>query len=484
MAEALLSDRPGASAWLAAAVQDPLLCHLLVLYALSATGPAPQDMFEAHGRDVLLYDAPFFPNLSPERFEDRVLNRLSDVMTAASGLNGEDAGRLAALAYLQGSYDLADRFVVHGTGPLVAWIRAKLSLQRNDLRATGRAYDAAVRELAAHSDAVTAEAAGRVQAEAGIITLARGDLGQAMAILYPLADRYWGDAAYLAERVLTTDALRRFVAASVPPVALLTEQDVSAGSTDQEARRWNPARALRELLARRLMRDRRWADAIASFTMTEERREAEAYGDALARSERAFWRTDRARAAWEAALIARRHGLELFGTELDPDQGAVDARFDHAYGPGSPPSGPLVTANERWRYAGSGAVPNRRFHYRFLVAADAERAADVLAPRSQAVAAVLCRAAGWMFGSDDEADAYRLYRRYRASGAIVPFATRFGYGCPAPDFDAAARLRWREPFSQLASAARRHRRPVTAAGVVLVVLGGTAVLVRARQRRA
>ncbi len=482
VAEALLSDKPRASAWLAASVRDPLLCHLLVLYALSATGPIPQA--ESEAEDVLPYNANFSPSLSPGQFEDRVLRQLSGVATRAGGLDGQDAGRLAALAYLEGDYDLADQFVANGTGPLAAWIRARLALQRYDLQAAAEGFDAAVRELAAHPDAMTAEAAERIRAESGIVALGRGDFQQAMAVLYPFAGHYWGDVAYLAERVLTTDELRRFVVSSVPSVPLLSGQGAFSSSNYWNPDRFEAPRTLRELLARRLMRDGRWADAAATFTIAEERREAATYADALARSRRAFWRTDRARAAWEAALIARQHGLELFGTEIGPDQDALDGRFDNGYGPSHPPSGSLVTANERWRYAASGAVPDRRFHYRFLAAQDAERAADALPPRSQAFAAVLCRAADWMFQSDDEPDADRLYRRYLAFGAIVPFATRFGgYNCPAPDFDAAARLRWRQPFDQAARAVHRHHRPLAAAAVALAVLSG-AGLVRRRRRRA
>ncbi len=390
-----MSDKPGASAWLAASVRDPLLCHLVVLYALSATGPAPQ--YESEDEDILLYDAQFSPALSPKQFADRVLREVADVMTGAGGLDGQDAGRLAALAYLQGSYDLAGRFVANATGPLAAWIRAKLSLQGFDLKATGHAFDAAVRELAAHPDAMTVQAGARLRAEAGILVLARGDIQQAMAILYPFACTYWGDVAYLAERVLTTGELRRFVASSVPPVPLLPGPDAFQSSNYWEPDRFDAPRTLRELLARRLMRDGRWADAAAAFTVAAERREAMALADAQAGSHQAFWRTDRARAAWDAALIERQHGLELFGTETEPDQDALRGQFDYAYGPQHPPTGWLVTANKRWRYARSAAVPDHRFHYRFLAADDAERAAGELPPRSQAFAAVLCRAAGWMF---------------------------------------------------------------------------------------
>ena len=469
VAEALLSEAPDRSAWFAAAVRDSLLCHLLVLYALSATGSAPDPDAPYLGQDVLTNDGAFFRNLDGSSSVGRVLDLLSDQMTTANGLDGLDAGRLAALAYLYSRYGLARRFMMRGTGPLAAWVGAKLSLQGDDFHATVLAYDSAVRELAAHPDAMTPQEAGRVRAEDGIMFLARGDFQRAMAILYQFTeqdwgvDDYWGDVAYLAERVLTTNELQRFVAASVPPVALLSDKDIDIDSRTS-------ARKLRELLARRLMRDGRWADAASTFTVTEERQEAAVYADNLLRSRRAFWRTDRARAAWKAALVSRLHGLELFGTETDPDQNAEGARFEHGYGPSHPPSGRWTTAEESWRYAASATVPDRRFHYRFLAVRDAERAVDALPPRSQAFAAVLCRAAGWMFQSLDEADAYRLYRRYLASGAVVPFAVHFGHACPAPDFDAAARLRWREPLDEGVRIVRHHRWPMAGAGATLLLL--------------
>ena len=63
-------------------------------------------------------------------------------------------------------------------------------------------------------------------------------------------------------------------------------------------------------------------------------------------------------------------------------------------------------------------------------------------------------------------------------------ATRFGHGCPAPDFAAAARLRWSGPLRQAASAARRHRRPLAASAAALAALSVAAGLGRSRRRPA
>ncbi len=56
-----------------------------------------------------------------------------------------------------------------------------------------------------------------LQGETGALALVRGDFTQAMDVLGPVADTYWGDVAYLAERVLTTQELKTFVDAKVAP---------------------------------------------------------------------------------------------------------------------------------------------------------------------------------------------------------------------------------------------------------------------------
>lgn len=62
----------------------------------------------------------------------------------------------------------------------------------------------------------------RVQAEHGILELSRGDYLQAIALLTAAGSEYWQDTAYIAERVLTLDELKSFVA--LHPVTTVPEK--------------------------------------------------------------------------------------------------------------------------------------------------------------------------------------------------------------------------------------------------------------------
>jgi hypothetical protein len=69
-----------------------------------------------------------------------------------------------------------------------------------------------------------------------------------------------------------------------------------------------------------------------------------------------------------------------------------------------------------------------RLHYRFIAVDEAIQAADLLPPHSQAFAAVLCQATGWMMstaqidGDEDVAQVrfHQLYCRYLKEGATFP----------------------------------------------------------------
>jgi hypothetical protein len=132
--------------------------------------------------------------------------------------------------------------------------------------------------------------------------------------------------------------------------------------------------------------------------------------------------------------------MEMMGYEGDPDYSGLDGEFDQGLGQ-SKPGFSFVTEIERSRFEASAANPYQRFHYRYIAVEDARHSADLLPPRSQAFAAVLCRATGWMMSSrDDNAVKQQLYRRYLKEGPYVPWAPHFGRSCPEPDFDGAARL--------------------------------------------
>ena len=161
--------------------------------------------------------------------------------------------------------------------------------------------------------------------------------------------------------------------------------------------------------------------------------------------------------------------------------------------------GEFVTEGERQRFAASSAQPDRRFHYRYIAADRAVSAADLLPPRSQAFAATLCVAAGWMEEGppdhDEPADgdttkplserqrrAQAYYARYVKQGPYVDWAQDFGTMCEQPDFASARALKRAQQVRAVKQFVRRHL--VWEAGLgLLVIVGGGALIVRRRRRR-
>jgi cellulose synthase operon protein C len=124
---------------------------------------------------------------------------------------------------------------------------------------------------------------------------------------------------------------------------------------------------------------------------------------------------------------------------------------------------------------------------------EASRAADLLPPRSQAFAAVLCQATGWMISTQglaytaaDGRDAslelvHQLYRRYLKQGPYVSWAAHFGHACPDPDFDGAARFYRTQLLKKGRHLARHHEWLI--AGMLLLGLLGLAVARRTWVRK-
>ena len=137
----------------------------------------------------------------------------------------------------------------------------------------------------------------------------------------------------------------------------------------------------------------------------------------------------------------------------------------------------LAGPDEATRVAASRAQPLERFHYRYNAADFASKSADLLPPRTQAFAAVLCHATAWLIDRDPPAAA-KLYARYIKQGPYVPWGADFGRSCPDPDFaGAAARLQaervawWKHTI--------KHSAPYVLIGIGILVLG----IVLARRKR-
>ncbi len=406
----------------------------------------------------------------------------------------DGADRLAAGAYGAGRYDLAGRFAARSDSALAAWVRAKLALRAGDEATAMREYAKAAQGFPTTeqwSEAFPYEddlghPRCRVEDERGILALSRGDYVEAMARMYAGASEYWADTAYVAERVLSVDELKGFVDAHVPAVAVrpatsgdassadATADDATADDNDQATT--SPAQQLRNLLARRLMRVGRLQDAMAYFSDPADRKQAQALL-AAHRDDHAFSATARAKALFAQAQIIRKHGMELLGTELVPD----NAWAGGAYGGDDLPKlqgKPFVGAGEAARVQASVAQPDARYHYRYLAANLTEQAATLVPARSQAYAAMMCSATGWMLDTDP-ASAQRIYHRYLRNGAYVAWGAQFGQHCPVPDFESARWLPYRQAWWGTRHFVRRQW-PWLLGGVFIVGLAGAGW---ARRRR-
>jgi len=216
---------------------------------------------------------------------------------------------------------------------------------------------------------------------------------------------------------------------------------------------------------------------------------------------------DRARGLYRAAVLAGnfKSGNKIMGTEGTPDY-FVQPAVAGGSGPFALAADDrFVTDGERQRFKDSAPQPNLRYHYIFVGADEAIHAADLLPPRSQAFAAVLCNATSWItdgtscpvsasdlrasptgYGSKvpsianplgldvlwpDEGTAQinltcQLYQRYLKEGAVVSWATDFGQGCPEPDFDSAIHFVQVQTIRE----ARRHSQTVRHRWTVLFQL--------------
>jgi len=471
-----------------ASISEPLVQRLLVAYVLANFNDSPA------WRSSWIVSEPYhLPPPAPEFF------RLANAIQANGLDHPAGADRLAALTYRLGRYDLAQKLAEKATGPLAAWIKAKLALQKGDLTAAAAFYAEASRAFppaGVRSPTLDESNEALLPGENGVLTLARGEYVEALAQLYPMAVTYWGDVAYIAERVLTVDELRHFVDAGLAvatptpsppgrPRLIGLPEPVPPGAVPPVTN-WlapNPSSNLRDLLARRLVREGRYDEAIRYFgpqsTIGERVKE---YARALHDATHSWWAADRAQSWCEAALLAREFGMEMMGYEGPPDYFATGGEFDGGLGQAELGQ-EFVTQGERARFEASAAEPDFRFHYRYIAVQEASRAADLLPPRSQAFAAVLCQATGWMIVTQDlvhrpGADgksvprelAHQLYRRYLKQGPYVPWAAHFGHDCPDPDFDGAASFH----RTQLLKRARHwagHYQWLIAAAVLIGALG-------------
>jgi hypothetical protein len=232
---------------------------------------------------------------------------------------------------------------------------------------------------------------------------------------------------------------------------------------------------LRYLLARRLLREGRWDEALLWFDAPALHAKAQAYVEARRAAGRGG-SIERAEGWHRAAKLAREDGMELIGYEFGPNAiwtGGYGVPFGYSdllpassFWATQLPFATAPRADERARVEASNAQPARRYHYRYVAADFAARAADLVPARSQAYAALLCEATGFVL-NDDPSLAENYWRRYVSKGAHVPWAADFGRHCQTPDFPAAAKRLRAERIAAIRHAVR-HAAPFAAGGIAAI----------------
>jgi hypothetical protein len=399
------------------AARDPLLRRLVTVHIL-ATAVSP-DYYYTEGL---------------KKPEVNRSARWFNIIQQANLSRIEDAEYLGWISYNQGDYKGAAHWLELSKGDSAAalWLKAKLQLRAGkfadatntmaravEIMKTSPAYTSREGEQWATGDLFAQGEywgfASRASGDLGGLRLARGDFVQALDVLFK--GQLWEDAAFVAERVLTTNELKQYVDA-------LPKTEPPKEGEDY-------GKKLRYLLGRRLVREDRYVDA-KQYLPPPYDKVLEKYVKALKDgANEKLSKTERAHAWFTAAWLARYDGMELMGTEGAPDAFAESGSFEMpdlakerrsgayqtiAYDKegnalsdenGNPkmksvPAVLKASAKEIQRLNTNKIAPDIRFHYRLIAGALAMKAAALLPDNSEALADIVNQAGMWVKDRDEK----------------------------------------------------------------------------------
>ena len=365
-----------------------------------------------------------------------------EAVEAAGVKDVESAAKLALAAYQNNDMPLAWRWIKRApNSPVAQWLQAKLLLHDGKTTQAAELLASVARAFpieppstnriasAQFKDLLSIEATGnnppqmsaerQVLGELGVLRLARREYAQALDAL--LNAGFWMDAAYVAERVLTADELKTYVDRYWPPVPpeQVAEENEKYGQSEISPARLRPQ--IRYLLARRLMRLLR-ADEAREYYPPEWTPQYLALVQALRTGwDESLAADQRAKALFQAAIIARTKGMELIGTEVEPDWHVHGGNFEGVVTASARATNEaakvlVASEDELQRAARHNTDPEARFHYRYQAASLAWEAAKLMPDNSEETARVLCIAGGWLKNRDPQtADIFykALVRRNR-----------------------------------------------------------------------
>lgn len=420
--------------------------------------------------------------------------RWLEAVEAARVKDVESAEQLALAAYQGGEMERCRRWLsLARPTPAAQWLQAKLLLRDGKAGEAAALIAKLVRLFPLDPNAANHPASlglagslfvansiefapisvtDQLHGEWGVFRLARRQYTESLDAL--LRSGFWFDAAYLAERVLTLDELKNYVDRSWPgPDASRRVLDVPSPKPSRDGvesvltgseiapRELAPGERIRYLLARRLARAERRDEARAYFP-SEYLPQFEVLCAALSAAQNAnLAASARAKSWFDAAKTTRHHGLELIGTEVEPDWHVHGGSYQYGVTVSDrislQSSNVLAAAtDEIERATRHKATPEKRWHYRFRAAALAWEAARLMSDNSGDTARGLGLGGTWIKNLDPEAaDVFykALVRRCRKT-AIGAEADRIRW-FPALDAEGNLRPRSEQPLSPMEREALR-----------------------------
>lgn len=344
----------------------------------------------------------YFISRHEARWFDRSTGGEEDWASALRDANVRElpeADRLAWLAYDAGLFPLAWQWIelAEQDSPEAQWVRAKLALRGGNLQAGEKSLRAALA-----SPRLAEEHRVRVAAELSRVCLARDDFAGALSA--SLKGGHWEDVAFVAERVMSLGELTQYLDSEELPVP--------APSTSYWLAKKDLRARLHHLAARRLVRAGK-TELAERYFPPELRVTFRHYVGAV---KLGFDVTQpdvtRAGAFWHAAEVIHQHGMELLGTELEPDWAIWEGEFNLTPSVQQRRAGiqkdeakqslfrPTALESERLE---KQPGPEKRFQYRYRAAELAWWAASLSPNDSEETARMLATAGGWLKYRDPEA---------------------------------------------------------------------------------
>ena len=408
----------------------------------------------------------------------------SALLANANAVDLPQADLLAWIAYNAADFDSARKLLDAKSAetPYGDWVRSKLLLR------DGKVDDALALMKQISPEVMASiplrEYAGYYYGDAPPMTSIDGEIGVLLLGKNQYAESFerfinagmWLDAAYVGERVMTTGELKAYITGHENDAAL----NETLGDGYYYLNAWEPEQdqttpksptyldLTRYILARRLARANQWAEAqpywpapIAerAAQLVALRSEGKADQPPVTKQSTLAWflgstpnvviDRDRAKKLFDAAVFTRKNGMQLLGTEVQPDwhvfggwfelpgyygsrarwEGPHAPKYSDETAPAAEPENLpeeldralSASDDELRRLRESAPTPNQRFHYRYTAADLMWQAAQNLPDNDIDTMRALYTGGTYLKGRDPKA-ANRFYRSLIWRNPNMPYA--------------------------------------------------------------